>query len=131
MTKKNMQIENGATLWNKRIAPLGGSSGIGLAVEQQVVDQRARPVIASSNTERIQKAVASVGGKAEGHRLDLSDEISIERFFRKLGAFDHLVYTAGALSAARAEAIPSRRAWGVLASVRHRKNGPRCDVNGR
>ena len=93
MTKKNMQVEDEATLSNKRIALLGGSSGIGLAVAQQVVEQGAQPVIASSNAERVQKA-ASVGGKAEGHTLDLSDETSIERFFWKLGAFDHLVYTA-------------------------------------
>ena len=95
MTKKNMKVENEANLSNKRIALLGGSSGIGLAVAQQVVEQGAHPIIASSNGERVQKAVASVGGKAEGHTLDLSDEASIERFFRKLGAFDHLVYTAG------------------------------------
>ena len=31
MTKKNIQIENEATLSNKRIVLLGGSSGIGLA----------------------------------------------------------------------------------------------------
>ena len=81
MTKKNMQVENEATLSNKRIALLGGSSGIGLAVAQQVAEQGAQPVIASSNAERVQKAVASVGGKAEGHTLDLSDETSIELFF--------------------------------------------------
>jgi NAD(P)-dependent dehydrogenase (short-subunit alcohol dehydrogenase family) len=95
MTKKDTQTENEATLANKRIVLLGGSSGIGLAVAQQVVEQGAHPVIVSSNAERVQKAVASVGGKAEGHTLDLSDETSIERFFPKLGPFDHLVYTAG------------------------------------
>ena len=69
MTKKNMQIENEATLSNKRIVLLGGSSGIGLAVAQQVVEQGAYPVIASSNAERVKKAIATVGGKAEGHTL--------------------------------------------------------------
>ena len=32
MTKKNMQVENEASLSNQRIALLGGASGIGLAV---------------------------------------------------------------------------------------------------
>ncbi|MGH6873901.1 MAG: hypothetical protein ACREDW_02715, partial [Aestuariivirgaceae bacterium] len=66
MATTNTQIENEAILAKKRIALLGGSSGIGLAVAQQAVEQGAYPVIASSNAERVQKAVASVGGKAEG-----------------------------------------------------------------
>ena len=128
MTKKNMQVENEATLSNKRIALLGGSSGIGLAVAQQVVKQGAHPVIASSNAERVQKAVASVGGKAEGYTLDLSDEASIELFFRKLGVFDHLVYTAGdtlqlkelgAMDLKKAREAFELRFWSALAAVKY------------
>jgi NAD(P)-dependent dehydrogenase (short-subunit alcohol dehydrogenase family) len=128
MTKNNMQYENEATLLNKRIALLGGSSGIGLAVAQQVVEQGAHPIIASSNAERVQKAVATVGGKAEGHTLDLSDEASIERFFRKLGAFDHLVYTAGdtlqleelgAMDLKKAREAFELRFWSALAAVKY------------
>jgi NAD(P)-dependent dehydrogenase (short-subunit alcohol dehydrogenase family) len=95
MPDKDRQIENQSTLASKRIVLLGGSSGIGLAVAQQVVVQGAHAVIASSNQERLQKAADSLGGDAEGRRLDLSDESSIELFFQELGAFDHLVYTAG------------------------------------
>ena len=128
MTKKNMQDENEATLSDKRIALLGGSSGIGLAVAQHVVEQGAHPIIASSKAERVQKAVATVGGKAEGHTLDLSDEASIERFFRKLGAFDHLVYTAGdtlqlkelgAIDLKKAREAFELRFWSALAAVKY------------
>ena len=66
MTKKNMQVENEATLSNKRIALLGGSSGIGLAVAQQVVEQGAQPVIASSNAERVQKPSQVSAAKRKG-----------------------------------------------------------------
>ena len=130
MTKNNMQYENEATLLNKRIALLGGSSGIGLAVAQQVVEQGAHPIIASSNAERVQNAVATVGGKAEGHTLELSDEASIERFFRKLGAFDHLVYTAGdalqlkelgAMDLKKAREAFELRFWSALAAVKYAK----------
>src|SRR5271170_472025 len=86
MKDPDRQVENESTLMNKRIVLLGGSSGIGLAVAQQVVAQGAHAVIASSNQARVQEAAASLGGKAEGRRLDLSDESSIEHFFQDLGA---------------------------------------------
>jgi NAD(P)-dependent dehydrogenase (short-subunit alcohol dehydrogenase family) len=74
---------------------LGGSSGIALAVAQQVVARGARAIIASSNAERDKQAVATFDGKAEGHTLDLSNERNIQNFFQKIGDFDHLVFTAG------------------------------------
>jgi NAD(P)-dependent dehydrogenase (short-subunit alcohol dehydrogenase family) len=88
-----MQPGNG--LENKQVVILGGSSGIGLAVAEQAASQGAKVVIASSNAERVQKAIESLGGNAQGHTLDLSDEQAVETFFAKLGAFDHLVFTAG------------------------------------
>ena len=94
MTQKQ-QIENRRELSEKRIVVLGGSSGIGLAVVQQVVARGARAIIASSNAERVKQAVATLDGTAEGHTLDLSNERDIQNFFRKIGDFDHLVFTAG------------------------------------
>ncbi len=73
---------------------LGGSSGIGLAVAQQVVARGARAIIASSNAERVKQA-ATLDGKAKGHTLDLSNERNIQNFFQRIGDFDHLVFTAG------------------------------------
>jgi len=78
-----------------RVVVLGGSSGIGLAVAQQAAAQGADVVVASSNAQRVQSAVAGLGGKGEGRALDLSDEAAIQSFFQKLGDFDHLVFTAG------------------------------------
>ena len=60
-------------LQNKRVVILGGSSGIGLAVAEQVASQGAEIVIASSNAERVQKAVEPFGSDAQGHALDLTD----------------------------------------------------------
>jgi len=88
-----MQPGNG--LENKQVVILGGSSGIGLAVAEQAASQGAKIVIASSNAERVQKAVESIGGNAQGQAVDLSDEKAVEAFFAKLGAFDQLVFTAG------------------------------------
>ena len=79
------------------MTPAGGPrpSGIGLAVAEQAASQGAKVVIVSSNAERVQKAIKAVGGEAKGQAVDVSDEGAVETFFAGLGAFDHLVFTAG------------------------------------
>src|SRR5580692_11937074 len=121
-----MQQENG--LQNKRVVILGGSSGIGFAVAGQAALHGAKVVIASSNAERVQKAIESLSGDVQGHTLDLSDEQAIENFFTKLDAFDHLVFTAGDSlhlhDLATTELKEARRAfelryWAALAAVKY------------
>jgi NAD(P)-dependent dehydrogenase (short-subunit alcohol dehydrogenase family) len=127
MTQKQ-QTENHGELSEKRIVVLGGSSGIGLAVAQQVVARGARAIIASSNADRVKQAVAALDGKAEGHTLDLSNERDIQTFFQKIGDFDHLVFTAGdtlqlnelvATDLTKARHAFELRYWAVLAAVKH------------
>jgi len=121
-------VEQGNSLHNKRVVILGGSSGIGLAVAEQAASQGAKLVIASSNVERVQKAIESLGGNAQGHTLDLSDEQAVETLFTKLGAFDHLVFTAGdslhLQNLADTDLKQARRAfelryWAALAAVKY------------
>jgi len=73
-------MQRGNGLQDKRVVVLGGSSGIGLAVAEQAASQGASVIIASSSAERVQKAVESIGGEAQGQAV---------------GTFDHLVFTAG------------------------------------
>ncbi|MGA7922290.1 MAG: SDR family oxidoreductase [Candidatus Acidiferrales bacterium] len=128
MTQKNLQVVNHAGLSNQRVVVLGGSSGIGLAVAQQIVSQEATAIIASSNAERVKQAVATLGGKAEGHTLDLCDEHDIQNFFQKIGDFDHLVFTAGdtlqlndlvATDLNHARHAFELRYWAALAAVKY------------
>ena len=121
-------MEQGNGLHNKRVVILGGSSGIGLAVAEQAASQGAKLVIASSNAERVQKAIESLGGNAQGHTLDLSDEQAVETLFAKLGAFDHLAFTAGDSlhlhNLATTDLKQARRAfelryWAALAAVKY------------
>jgi len=114
-------------LHDKRIVVLGGSSGIGMAVAEQASAQGANIVIASSNPERVQKAAEALGGNTEGHALDLSDESAVETFFAKLGAFDHMVFTAGdslhlhglaATDLQEARQAFELRYWAALAAVK-------------
>jgi NAD(P)-dependent dehydrogenase (short-subunit alcohol dehydrogenase family) len=113
---------------DKRVIVLGGTSGIGWEVARRSAGQGAQVVIASSSAERVRKAVADLGGKAEGRALDLADEPSIQAFFQTTGAFDHLVFTAGDTlrlsELASTDLQQARRAfdiryWGALAAVKY------------
>jgi len=121
-----MSRENGFE--NKRVVIVGGSSGIGLAVAEQAASQGAKVVIASSNAERVQKAIKAVGGEAKGQAVDVSDEGAVESFFAGLGAFDHLVFTAGdslhlhdlaATDLKQARRAFELRYWAALAAVKY------------
>jgi NAD(P)-dependent dehydrogenase (short-subunit alcohol dehydrogenase family) len=82
------------TLNGKRIVVLGGSSGIGVAIAHAALKEQASVVIASSQQGRVDGALATLPG-AEGYAVDLTDGAAVESFFARLGAFDHLVFTAG------------------------------------
>jgi NAD(P)-dependent dehydrogenase (short-subunit alcohol dehydrogenase family) len=124
--EKSMQQRN--DLRQKRVVVVGGSSGIGLAVAQQAAEQGAKVVIVSSNAERIQKAVESIGGEAQGQAIDVSDEGAVKALFAKLGSFDHLAFTAGdslhLRDLATTDLRQARRAfelryWAALAAVKY------------
>jgi NAD(P)-dependent dehydrogenase (short-subunit alcohol dehydrogenase family) len=113
---------------NKRVVIVGGSSGIGLAVAEEAASQGAEVVIVSSNAERVQEAIQSIGGEARGQAVDVSDEKAVESFFTNLGGFDHLVFTAGDSlqlnELAKTDLKQARRAfelryWSALATVKH------------
>jgi NAD(P)-dependent dehydrogenase (short-subunit alcohol dehydrogenase family) len=118
----------GKGLQDKRVVVLGGSSGIGLEVAKQAASHGASVVIASSSAERVQKAVESIGEKAQGQAVDVSDERAIATFFAKLGPFDHLVFTAGdslhlhdlaATDLQQARHSFELRYWAALAAVKY------------
>jgi NAD(P)-dependent dehydrogenase (short-subunit alcohol dehydrogenase family) len=128
MAQQDRSSGNELGLRGKRVVVLGGSSGIGLAVAQQASEQGAELVIVSSNAQRNQEAVKSLGGKAEGHALDLMDERAIQAFFEKLGSFDHFVFTAGdtlhlnelgAMDLKSARRAFELRYWAALAAVKY------------
>jgi NAD(P)-dependent dehydrogenase (short-subunit alcohol dehydrogenase family) len=121
-----MPGENGFD--NKRVVIVGGSSGIGLAVAEQLALQGAEIVLVSGNAARVQGAAKSIGGKAQGQAVDVSDEKAVAGFFANLGAFDHLVFTAGDSlqlhKLADTDLKQARRAfelryWSALAAVKY------------
>jgi NAD(P)-dependent dehydrogenase (short-subunit alcohol dehydrogenase family) len=133
-SQKENLVQQRNRLNNERVVILGGSSGIGLAVAEQAASQGAKVVIASSNAERVQKAIGLLGEQTEGHTVDLSDEQAVETLFASLGAFDHLVFTAGdslhLQNLADTDLKQARRAfelryWAALAAVKYATKGIR------
>ena len=73
----------------------------------------AEVVVGSSQTSRIEAAAMKLGQGATGHTVDVRDEASVSAFFDAVGAFDHLVFTAGdwgPYGSARSASSMSRRA---------------------
>jgi NAD(P)-dependent dehydrogenase (short-subunit alcohol dehydrogenase family) len=116
------------SLNGKRVVILGGTSGIGLATAKAAQQEGAVVAVASSRRQRVDSALASLGGGAEGHVLDLSDEAQVRKLFEHVGTFDHLVYTAGetlqlemldAVQIDEARGFVNLRFWGAFMAVKY------------
>ncbi|MFJ5486340.1 SDR family oxidoreductase [Hansschlegelia beijingensis] len=114
-------------LQGKKVVLLGGTSGIGLAVAQAATAEGAEAVIASSNPGRVNEALAVMPAGSTGRVVDLLDAGAIAGFFETVGAFDHLVYTAGealklspvaSMSLDEARTFFELRYWGALAAAK-------------
>lgn len=117
------------SLEGKTVVVIGGTSGIGLAVAQAAQAAGAKVVVGSSQASQVRIALDRLGEAAAGAAVDVTDEADLKRFFEGIGAFDHLVFTAGDWRqgpgplrdmdlGAAAEAFKVRF-WGALASVKH------------
>jgi NAD(P)-dependent dehydrogenase (short-subunit alcohol dehydrogenase family) len=77
----------------RRIAVVGGSSGIGRATAAAVVDAGGDVVVGSRSDDERRAVVDELGPGAEGHGIDLTDDASVEAFFEFAGPLDGLVCT--------------------------------------
>lgn len=112
---------------NQRVAVLGGSQGLGLAVARRVIREGGEAIIVSSRQANVDAAVRELGAGATGHVADLRSDEAIGALFAKIGRFDHLVYTAGEhlllsplaeLDVAAAQRFFELRYWGALRAVK-------------
>jgi NAD(P)-dependent dehydrogenase (short-subunit alcohol dehydrogenase family) len=118
------------TLEGKRVVVIGGASGIGYAVAEAALAQGAEVVVGSSQTANVEAASRKLGDRASGYRIDVKIEPDVAGFFERVGAFDHLVFTAGdwgerglrqasVSDLERAPALFNVRYWGALAAIKH------------
>jgi NAD(P)-dependent dehydrogenase (short-subunit alcohol dehydrogenase family) len=119
----------GLGLEQKRVVVIGGTSGIGFAVAQGAQADGASVVLGSSSAAKVAAAKARLPG-AEAFAIDVKDEASVAAFFEQVGAFDHLVFTAGdwasfgggtvaKLDVAAAASAFAVRFWGAVTAVKH------------
>jgi NAD(P)-dependent dehydrogenase (short-subunit alcohol dehydrogenase family) len=118
------------SLRQKRVAIIGGTSGIGLAVAQGAMAGGASVVVGSSSADKLGAVAEKLQG-AEAIAVNVKDEGSVASFFEKVGPFDHLVFTAGdwghllggssidELDLAGARDLFAVRFWGAVAAVKH------------
>ncbi|UDL88885.1 SDR family oxidoreductase [Mesorhizobium sp. PAMC28654] len=86
-----------ATLKGKKIVVVGGSSGIGLGVARAALESGAEVVIVGRSAEKLKAAERTLAGgdRVKGLVADMTKEADIAGMFDEIGAFDHLVSTAG------------------------------------
>ena len=83
------------SLKDKKVVVIGGSAGIGLATAKSVAAKGGLVIIASANQQRIDKALQELPAGSIGYAIDVTNEMQVKNFFERIGAFDHLVFTAG------------------------------------
>ena len=84
-----------ASITDQHVVVLGGTSGFGFATAEAAIAEGARVTIASRSAERVREALVRLGNAASGECVDVTDKPMLERFFARLGPFDHLAVTVG------------------------------------
>jgi NAD(P)-dependent dehydrogenase (short-subunit alcohol dehydrogenase family) len=87
-----------ATLVGKKVVIVGGSSGIGLGVAAAAVERGAQVVLVGRSHAKLQAAeqkLAIADRRVRAFAADTTQEAELLKLFDDLGAFDHLVSTAG------------------------------------
>jgi NAD(P)-dependent dehydrogenase (short-subunit alcohol dehydrogenase family) len=81
----------------KKIIVVGGSSGIGFGVAAAALENGAELVIAGRSADKLKAAEQRLGGTGRVRSIaaDMASEADVVRLFDEVGAFDHLVATAG------------------------------------
>lgn len=92
MTSLPMTSLNG-----KKIIVVGGSSGIGFGVAAAALESGAEVVIAGRSADKLKAATKRLAGAGRMTAIaaDMANEADVARLFDAIGAFDHLVATAG------------------------------------
>ena len=115
-------------LSGQRVVITGVTGGIARATAQRLLAAGAEVVVSARSEAKVAAAVDALGGRAvSGQVMDLLDPQSIDGFFQRVGAFDHLVTPAatGMFAPIRDMDLPAARElleskqWGQMLCVHH------------
>lgn len=77
----------------ERVVVVGGTSGIGLATAQRLVDGGREVVVVGRDETKLAAALDQLGKNASGHAVDARDHAAVTNLFAELGTVDHVVVT--------------------------------------
>ncbi len=98
----------------KRYWLIGGSEGLGLALAKKLSGAGAKVILSGRDEARLAEAVAAMPAPAEAVTLDVTSEASIEAALAQVGAFDGVVYLAGAYWPMKAQAWEASRVEAMI-----------------
>jgi len=104
------------SLIGKRVVVIGGTSGIGLATARAFLSSSASVIIGSRSSAKISEAIRALPGPVDGYTVDFRMDNELEGFFATVGAFDHLVVTAGQAAMGPFDTLPMDQALAAFDS---------------
>jgi NAD(P)-dependent dehydrogenase (short-subunit alcohol dehydrogenase family) len=116
-----------ASLAQKTVVILGGSSGIGLATAKAAQAEGAQVIVTGRSPERLQSAQGALGSGARTVALDVADEAGTRAMFQELGRVDHIFITAGTVAldsklapdSASLRPAMHTRFWGAFSAAKY------------
>jgi NAD(P)-dependent dehydrogenase (short-subunit alcohol dehydrogenase family) len=117
-----------STLEGQRVVIIGGTSGFGMATAKAAAAEGASVIVASSQRDNVDRALAELPAGVEGHVLDIAQESAVADFCSAIGEFDHLAVTAGesldlgefaAVDLERARRFFEVRFWGAVTAAKY------------
>lgn len=113
------------SLKGARVIVVGGSSGIGLAAAQQILEAGAEVTIVGRSPDRLERAQHCLPG-VQALQADITDAAAIGRVFDAFDRVDHVLVSAGTIrngalvnnDVQTLRQIVDERLWGVVNVVR-------------
>ncbi|KAK0720206.1 oxidoreductase [Lasiosphaeris hirsuta] len=81
-------------LAGKKIAVIGGSSGIGFGAAEILVESGAQVIIISSSQDKVDDAVKRLSGRVQGLVGNVRDEAAFTQLLVSIAPLDHLVFSS-------------------------------------
>lgn len=102
------------TLASRRVAVVGGSSGMGRAIVRRLVLERAQVVAGARGAAALADVARENEGRVTVESVDFTDDAALARFFSAHAPLDHVVVTAAGAALGRLLDLPVAEARGFL-----------------